>query len=85
MVEIICLDYNLYEFRCARDKRIGGLFAVRKMSHRPEPEETPLCYTFTGGGGYVNATLCFEEGKTRINLVTQEWELQVRDFASKMK
>jgi hypothetical protein len=48
-------------------------------------EETPLCYTFTGGGGYVNATLCFEEGKTRINLVTQEWELQVRDFASKMK
>jgi hypothetical protein len=45
-------------------------------------EETPQCLTFTGGGGYVTATLCSEEDKTRINLVTQEWDYQVKKFAS---
>ena len=45
-------------------------------------EETPLCFAFTGGGGYVNATVCMEEGKTKINLVTQEWEYQVKEFAA---
>jgi hypothetical protein len=45
-------------------------------------EETPQCLTFEGGGGYVTATLCSEEGKTRINLVTQEWDFQVKQFAS---
>jgi hypothetical protein len=45
-------------------------------------EETPLCLTFEGGGGYVTATLCSEENKIRINLVTQEWDSQVKRFAS---
>jgi hypothetical protein len=45
-------------------------------------EETSECLNFEGGGGYVTVTLCLEEGKTRINLVTQEWEHQVRKFAS---
>ena len=45
-------------------------------------EETPQCLTFEGGGGHVTATLCPEEGKIRINLVTQEWENQVKKFAS---
>jgi hypothetical protein len=44
-------------------------------------EETPQCLTFEGGGGYVTATICPEEGKTRINLVTQEWDYQVTRFA----
>jgi len=48
-------------------------------------EETPLCFTFSGGGGYVNATVCTEEGKTKINLVTQEWEHQVKEFAGQIK
>jgi predicted glycoside hydrolase/deacetylase ChbG (UPF0249 family) len=43
-------------------------------------EDTPLCLTFEGGGGYVTANLCLEDGKTRINLVTQEWEIQVKKF-----
>lgn len=44
--------------------------------------ESPQCLTFEGGGGHVTATLCPEEGKTRITLVTQEWDYQVKKFAS---
>ncbi len=47
-------------------------------------EEAPQCLTFEGGGGHVTATLCQEEGKIRINLVTQEWENQVKKFASSL-
>jgi hypothetical protein len=45
-------------------------------------EETPQCLTFEGGGGHVTVRLCPEEGKTRINLVSQEWDFQVKQFAS---
>jgi hypothetical protein len=48
-------------------------------------EENPQCITFEGGGGYVTATLCEEKGKTRVDLVTQEWDYQVKQFASKLK
>jgi hypothetical protein len=47
-------------------------------------EEGPQCLTFEGGGGYVTATFCREEGKTRINLVTQEWDFQIKTFASSL-
>ena len=47
-------------------------------------DEGPQCLTFEGGGGHVTATLCQEEGKTRINLVTQEWDFQVKKFASSL-
>jgi hypothetical protein len=47
-------------------------------------EETPQCLTFEGGGGHVTATICPEEGRIRINLVTQEWENQVKKFASSL-
>jgi hypothetical protein len=47
-------------------------------------EETPACLTFEGGGGYVIATLCEEGGETRVDLVTQEWDYQVREFSSRL-
>jgi hypothetical protein len=47
-------------------------------------EETPQCLTFEGGGGHVTATICQEENKTRIILVTQEWENQVKKFVSSL-
>ena len=47
-------------------------------------EETLQCLTFEGGGGYVTATLCPEEGRIRLNLVTQEWDYQVKKFASSL-
>jgi len=45
-------------------------------------EDAPQCLTFKGGGGYVTATLCLDEGKTRINLVAQEWDHQAKEFVS---
>ena len=45
-------------------------------------EESPEGLLFQGGGGHVTATLCTEEGKTRINLVSQEWEYHVKEFAA---
>ena len=47
-------------------------------------EESPTCLTFEGGGGYVNATLCEEDHGTRIDLATQEWDYQVKEFASRL-
>ena len=45
-------------------------------------EEDPSCLSFSGGGGYVTATVCAEKGMTRINLVAQEWEQQAKEFLS---
>jgi hypothetical protein len=47
-------------------------------------DEAPQCLSFVGGGGYVNATVCPEEAQTRIDLVTQEWDYQVKKFASSL-
>jgi len=47
-------------------------------------EENPYCISYSGGGGYVNATVCVEDGKTKVNLVTQEWEYQVKEFLSQL-
>jgi hypothetical protein len=47
-------------------------------------DETEQCLFFEGGGGYVNATLCSENGKTRLELVTQEWDYPVKRFASEL-
>ena len=45
-------------------------------------QEMPQCLSFEGGGGYVTTTICPEEDKTVINLVTQEWDYQVKEFVS---
>ena len=47
-------------------------------------EETGECLNFEGGGGYVNATICSEKGETRLNLLTQEWDYQVKKFLSEL-
>ncbi len=47
-------------------------------------EENPSCISFSGSGGYVNATLGSEEGKTKLKLVTQEWEYQAKEFISQL-
>ena len=47
-------------------------------------EENSQCLSFQGGGGYVTATLCSEGDKTRVDLVTQEWDIQVKEFASRL-
>ncbi|MFC1862729.1 hypothetical protein ACFL1Z_02090 [Thermodesulfobacteriota bacterium] len=47
-------------------------------------EETEACLGFTGGGGYVKATICDSGDKKNIELVSQEWEQQVKKFASEL-
>jgi hypothetical protein len=47
-------------------------------------EEEPDCLTFTGGGGYVTATICPEEGKNRVEIITQEWEYHVKEFMASL-
>jgi len=47
-------------------------------------EEAQGCLRFEGGGGYVTANLCEEEGRTKINLLTQEWERDVKRFAAEI-
>ena len=48
-------------------------------------DESSQCLSFHGGGGYVTATLCPEGSKTRIEFVSQEWEIQVKKFTSDLK
>ncbi len=64
-------------------KRLKKFFGGKELGLDLK-EETAQCLTFEGGGGFVNATLCSEEGKTRVDLVTREWEYQVKQFASKI-
>ena len=45
-------------------------------------EEVDDCLTYVGGGGYVTATITKEEDKNKIDIVTREWEFQVKDFLS---
>lgn len=45
-------------------------------------EDTAQCLSFEGGGGYVTATVVSEEKKTRVALVSQEWDQQVKKFAA---
>ena len=47
-------------------------------------EETPQCLSYGGAGGYVTANICSEKGKIRLDLVTQEWEYQVKKFAASL-
>ena len=45
-------------------------------------EDSGDCLNFEGSGGFVNAVICTDEGKTKIELLSQEWDKQVEDFAS---
>ncbi len=47
-------------------------------------EESDQCLSFEGGGGYVTATVTTDDGKTRVGLVSQEWEHQVKEFAASL-
>ncbi|MBM3302826.1 MAG: hypothetical protein FJY85_23120 [Deltaproteobacteria bacterium] len=48
-------------------------------------EDAPGCVTFEGGGGYVTANVCQEATGTRVDLVTQEWDYHVKQFAAKLR
>ena len=47
-------------------------------------EESDCCLSFEGGGGYVTAHVMAEGGTTKIDLITQEWDYQIKEFASRL-
>ncbi len=47
-------------------------------------EENDSCLQFAGGGGYVRAVVCEAKGKSKIEIISQEWEIQVQKFASSL-
>jgi len=39
---------------------------------------------FEGGGGGIEATACAEEKGTSVELLSREWDYQVKEFISKI-
>ena len=64
-------------------ERLKGVFGKDGLGLKIT-DETPECLHFEGGGGIVNATICSEKDKTRLDLMTQEWDYQVKKFISEL-
>ena len=47
-------------------------------------EETSSYAYFEGGGGGVEVTACAEEKGTSVELISREWDYQVREFINKI-
>ena len=65
-------------------KKLKGYFGQGGLGLNLE-DESSQCLSFHGGGGYVTATLCPDGKETRIDFISQEWEVQVKNFASDLK
>jgi len=61
---------------------VKSFFSVGGLGFGLE-QEGLNCLSFTGGGGFVSATTCETEGKTKIDFQSREWEQQVKVFAIK--
>ena len=47
-------------------------------------EQSATRASFEGGGGIVEVTACAEEKGTSVELVSQEWDYQVKEFIGKI-
>jgi hypothetical protein len=47
-------------------------------------EQSECCATFVGGGGHVQITATGQAPETSIELVTQEWDYDVKQFMRKI-
>jgi hypothetical protein len=61
----------------AADKFFGEQGLERK-------DANPGCARFEGGGGFVAISTCPQERGCEVDLETQEWDLQVREFLGKI-
>jgi hypothetical protein len=64
-------------------KRAMGFFGKGGLGLEAA-EKDSQCLSFEGGGGYVTVTTCAEGDKTKVTMVTQEWEYQIKEFASSL-
>ncbi|MBN1847947.1 MAG: hypothetical protein JW932_05120 [Deltaproteobacteria bacterium] len=47
-------------------------------------KKDPDNMVFEGGGGYVDITICAEDKENRVDIVTQEWDYQVKKFLEEL-
>ena len=47
-------------------------------------EQSTKCAYFEGGGGGVEVTGCTEEKETSVELLSREWDYQVKEFIRKI-
>jgi hypothetical protein len=47
-------------------------------------DQSPTCAYFEGAGGHVEVTSCTDEKGTSVELVSQEWDYQAREFLRKI-
>ena len=47
-------------------------------------EQSEASIAFEGGGGLVSLAICIEEKKTSVELVSREWDYQVKEFIEKL-
>ena len=47
-------------------------------------EQSPTCAYFEGAGGHVEVTSCTDEKGTSVELVSQEWDYEAREFLRKI-
>ena len=64
-------------------KELKGYFGERGLGLKLR-DKAGQCLSFEGGGGYVTATVCDEDNLTRVELITQEWEYEVQQFATQL-
>ena len=47
--------------------------------------QSDTCISFEGGGGGVDISTCIDNNETSVDMETREWEIQIKDFAAKLK
>ncbi len=47
--------------------------------------ESPDCAYFEGGGGGVEVTTCVKDKRTSVELVSNQWDIQVKEFIGTIK
>ena len=48
-------------------------------------KQSDTCVSFEGGGGDITVTACADNKGASVDIETQGWENQVREFARKIK
>lgn len=65
-------------------KKAIGFFGPGGYGLEIRAQEEGYAY-FQGGGGGVEVSIHPENGKTAVDMITREWENQVKEFAIKIK
>jgi hypothetical protein len=47
-------------------------------------EQSPTCAKFEGAGGNVEVTTCEDGKQTSVEIISTEWEIQSKEFMSKL-